>query len=159
MAQVGLKLKYLFRAEFGDGSVIEQTPEDRSLFDPERRSRFFDVCEKEKESTLIRFSLIEQDGSAVYSVDLNDGHFEVVRGGGEPVSFRFHESAKPLSGFRLIFFRRHKHRMNISGIADGKGHFAVVNGIEDVSHEIVYRMGWEAADDQNKRAEEVMEID
>ncbi len=134
-------LKYLFYAEFEDGTIIEQDPEDISALDP-KRSSFYDVTAKEEESKLTKFTLVENNNNHIgnsYSVDLRDGYFTVNH-----VPFRFHEIAKSLDNFRLVFFRRHKHKFNSSS---------------EELHQIVYRMGWQANDLQGNNVQEVMEID
>lgn len=131
-------LKYIFTAEFKDGTILGQTPEDLSLLEPEKRSRFYDVCQKEMESPLIRFSLIG-DGHT-YAVDLTDGHFEID---GLPV--RMHE--EKLSGFKLIYFRQHTHSFNVGETS-----------AKEMSHDIVFRMGWQCTVD-GRNYQRVMQID
>lgn len=117
-------LKYLFTATFADGSTIEQTPEDVSARDP-IRSCFFDVLETGRERGLVAF-VLRGDGHE-YGVDLRDGHFEI-----DGVKFFMHE--KPEAGYELIFFRQHTHSFNLNQ--------------EEIAHEVVYRMGWKVAGDQ-----------
>lgn len=102
-----MSLAYLFRAEFFDGSVIEQTQEDRSML-VEGKSQFYDVLQRE--SDLARFSLVNSEGGAV-SVDLTTGTFTFL---GE--SLPYHDPSageldevlhsRGLVPFRLIYFRR-----------------------------------------------------
>jgi hypothetical protein len=125
-------LKYLFVATFEDGSTIEQTPDDKSAIDPEKRSQFFDVLRYGETSPIVRFELFENVGEFSskppmrYAVDLRDGHFELC-----DVPFQMHE--EPVSDLRLIFFRNHKHTFN-------QFH-------EERSHEVVYRTGWQTTKD------------
>jgi len=130
------ELKYLFTATFADGTVIEQTPEDRSAIDPEKRSQFFDVLEKEKQTPIVSFVLMGEGRE--YGVDLRDGHFEVNR-----LPFRMMEGVMP--EYRLIFFRRHTHDFEV-----GSG--------SQTRHEVVYRIGWQCTVD-GKNLQRVMEID
>jgi len=128
-------LKYLFYAEYEDGSGVTQSPDDTSKTDP-KRSAFFDV-DQEKVSA---FYLIGAHHS--YSVDLKDGHFEI-----NGTSFRFHEEGEfPKDAkLRLIFFRRHKHDFT--------------SDLEEKSHSIVYRLGWQTNTAYGRNIQHVMEID
>lgn len=125
-------LKYLFEAEFEDGSVILQTPEDRSKLDP-LRSEFYDVCEKEKESRLMRFALT---GAGTYLlVDLLDGHFEL-----NGVRFEAHETMpEDKTVRRLIFYRKHDANTNV--VLRGN-EVQKILGMEDKI--IGYCIGWQA---------------
>lgn len=79
------KLKYLFEAEFYDGTVYKQNKQDTSLlypptFDdqgnPQGKNSFTDVIARMEE--VKRFTLIEQQFfGRTYSVFLDDGHFEI----------------------------------------------------------------------------------
>lgn len=141
-----MELKYLFIAEFQDGSVIEQEPADKSLIDPEKRSRFFDVLQQvEAGNHVVRFSL--RGAGHIYTVDLIDGHFEV-----DGVSFKMIEGVLP--EYRIVFFRRHTHSFNVN--VDGEQ--------KEVGHDIVYRMGWQCTitdpkDKEEKNYQRVMEIE
>jgi hypothetical protein len=110
-----MPLKYLFTAEYKDGSTYEQNAEDVSLTD-EKRSSFFDI----KQDELVRFTL-KGDGHE-YAVDLRDGGFSI-----DGVSFAMHEEA--LADFRLVFFRAHTHHYQMDRT--------------ELSHDIVYRLGWQ----------------
>lgn len=69
------KLKYLFEAEFIDGTVFKQTPEDKSSMEPDRNC-YFDVLEMVKNGkTIRRFSLVSE-GNRV-TVDLGTGIFYI----------------------------------------------------------------------------------
>lgn len=123
-------LKYLFTVTYKDGSTYEQNSEDRSITEPEKRSCFFDVHQDD----VATFTL-KGDGHS-YTVDLRDGHFEV-----DGVPFAMHE--EKLSNFRLVFFRHHTHGFN--------------QAYEELSHEIVYRMGWQCTVD-GENYQKVMQI-
>lgn len=139
------KLKYLFRAEFLDGSVYSQNPEDVSLTDP-KRSCFYDVLELEKErGRVTRFMLGYQHPHkafsnlilGVMSVDLLTGAFEahnsedsIVFFAGDPRDRLPHVAGLE---YRLIFFRRHtihSHPLPDGGLQMGAG------GIE-------FHLGWQ----------------
>jgi len=110
-------LKYLFVAQFNDGTFIYQTPDDVSALEP-GRSQFYDVLQKEKD--IVAFALFG-DGHQ-YTVNLEYGHFEID---GIPF-FLYNE---PIENRRLIFFRRHTHVSNLD--------------CSEVSHSIEYHMGWQ----------------
>lgn len=128
-------LKYLFTAEYDDGSTYEQNAEDVSVKEPEKRSCFFDIDQER----VVRFTL--KGEGHTYTVDLTDGHFEV-----NGVPFKMHEEDH-LDDYRLIFWRRHRHSFNVGAEKN-----------EELSHETVYRVGWQATFKGEKR-EQVMQID
>jgi hypothetical protein len=133
-----ISLKYLFTATFKDGTVIEQTPDDRSVVD-EKRSRFYDVLEEAKKQQLVSFTLCGEGHT--YTVDLTDGHFEV-----DGVSFRMIEGELP--EYRIVFFRQHTHDFLMGS-----------DGTQTPStHTVCYRMGWQCTFNE-KNYQRVMEID
>jgi len=91
------------------------------------------------QSRLIFFSI--SDSQHIYIVDLRTGAFSVD---GSP-PFRMHSEDEIEGPFRLIFFRRHKHSINAE--------------YQELSHQIVYRLGWQANDRDGKNVQRVMEID
>lgn len=127
-------LKYLFTAYYGDGETFHQDPEDVSKADP-KRSAFFDV----DHSRLVGFSL--QDHQNEFYVDLQQGFFEINN-----IRFLLHE--EEVSNFRLIFFRRHKHHVNIG-----------MNTFEESGHEITYRLGWQANDKDGNNIQRIIEFE
>lgn len=122
-----MSLKYLFNAEFRDGTVINQTEDDISSLDP-KRSQFYDVLEKTKESSLKRFELHGEGKSLI--VDLVTGWFDL-----NGIPFRCHETL-PLDDpeFRLIFYREHQAKTNI---VNGEPDLKVVDDITG------YCVGWQ----------------
>ena len=123
-------LKYLFIAQYNDGTEFRQNENDVSSQDS-KRSAFFDIIQEK----LVRFSLVG-DGR-VFSVDLTDGHFEI-----NGIPFRMHDES--IENIRLIFFRKHTHNYNLA--------------LEEQSHDIIYRMGWQA-NLHGSNTQRVMEID
>ena len=114
-------LKYLFLAHFEDGSFIQQNQDDVSSLDP-CKSMFFDVLNHP--SPLVTFSLGD-----ILSLDLRTGQFILA---GSP--FQVYDPSKPVPTCRrLIYFRRHTHRMNAA--------------LEELSHEVEYHLGWQATID------------
>lgn len=127
-----MALKYLFIAEYKDGTIYEQTPADVSISDA-KRSCFFDV----RQDDLSKFYLVSVD--KVFSVDLNDGHFEVNH-----TPFFMHDSGEGLKDFRIIFFRQHTHKFNI--------------GMQETAHDIEYLIGWQCNDKEGKNHKRIMQI-
>lgn len=127
-----LNLKYLFIVEYKDGSVFQQTPEDVSISDP-TRSCYYDV----KQEEVLRFILVGAD--TVFTIDLSDGHFEVNN-----VPFFMHDAGEELKDFRLIFYRQHTHQFTMER--------------KELSHDVVYCIGWQCNDKAGKNHKRVMEI-
>lgn len=130
-------LKYLFDVEFTDGTVYTQNADDRSVIDPEKRSCYYDVSKDVENGKQIKYFLLS-DGINGYRVNLMDGSF-MVNG----ATFKTHEE-EDLNDFRLIYFRKHTHNFNQSN--------------EELSHEIVFRMGWQANDSKGNNVQRVIEI-
>lgn len=94
-------MKYLFTALLHDGSVVEQTQEDKS-HTTEGKNAFYDVLQKMDQ--VRAFALYNQETQDEYLIDLEDGRFEV-----NGASFIMHE--EPLTNFRLVYFKRNKISM------------------------------------------------
>ena len=100
--------KYLFKAEFTDGSEYKQTFKDISKLDP-NRSEFYDVLQEvEKGKTIRKFSLIG-DGNTI-SVDLGTGLFNV---NGLKVLLEGDKLPTIPDKFTLIFYRQHTKSVNV----------------------------------------------
>lgn len=126
-----MPIKYLFTALYTDGSTYVQNEGDVSDVDPER-SCFYDV----DQSRLEAFALAGEGHT--YAVDLTNGAFGI-----DGVPFRMHEG--PLSNIRLIFFRRHTHSINVAH--------------KELSHQTVYRLGWQGINAEGENVQRVMELD
>lgn len=130
------KLKYLFIAEFKDGSLLAQTPEDKSTLDPEKRSQFYDVLESGKE--LKRFTLVEKKiigkGNTI-TVDLENGIFYVNT---LPVLLESEKLPGIPEKFELIFYRQHTHNMNVTFAENKKD----ILDMESKEHYCEYFIGW-----------------
>ena len=110
-------LRYLFIAEFDDGTQIAQTPEDKSEH-REDKSAFWDVqyqqgdfAEQQPEQVkkLIRFHLTDRNNW--YTVDLRDGLFEI-----NGLPFAAHDQLfTPNQPLTLIYFRETKSDLHGSG--------------------------------------------
>ena len=130
------QLKYLFIAMMRDGSLIEQTEEDRSIVDP-LKSAFYDVVQRIDE--VDAFILLGQGHT--YLVDLHDGHFELdnVPFSIQPVE---HPTIVPGGKFSLIYWRDHQHALTESG----------------ATHQIQYRIGWRYTDPKGREYIQTMVI-
>lgn len=131
-------LKYLFTAEYSDGTKYVQNTEDKSIKEPEKRSCFFDV----DHSKLVRFTL-KGEGHE-YAVDLKDGHFEI-----NGVPFFAHEE-EMVSDIQLIFWRKHKHHIQVGGTT---GADEREKGSKEIGHEVSYLMGWQGKVPREKQTE------
>ena len=139
-------MKYVFVVEYLDGSTFVQNDKDVSAIDP-ARSAFFDVAQDQVKT----FSLWGDDHA--YLVDLRDGHFEV-----DGVTFKMHEPNEALPPFRLIFFRRHRHQMTAHLQMNSQRTWEQTQR-EPETHEIVFRMGWQALNARGENIQRVMEIE
>ena len=121
-----MTLKYLFQAVFEDQTIIEQSPADVSCQDP-RKSAFWDVISK-TDSPLVHFQIWDAHGNC-FSVNLQDGHFEANNLPMQlsPVAT---DTIPPGGRYELIYFRDHKHQLQVGG--DGQSQ----------THEVKYRIGW-----------------
>ena len=118
-----MELKYLFTAEYDDGTSFSQTEEDVSRVDPQR-SAFYDVLNSGKR--VMRFHLDGQGHR--YTVDLRDGSFA---GDGPSEFLEREEPPETPSEYRLIFYRQHQH------------HFRA-DTHKQIGHEVTYVIGWQA---------------
>ena len=113
-------MKYLFCVRFKDGTIYVQNPEDISVED-KTRSCFFDIQKQINADNPPEIFTLE-DKENLYVVDLTTGIFEI-----NGVQFSLHN--EPLPGpFRLVYFRRHTHKLNIGAEAE---------------HSISYNFGWQ----------------
>jgi hypothetical protein len=111
-------LKHLFKAEFADGSVIQQDQTDVSKLDA-TKSMFCDVLNHPSE--LVMFSLGD-----VLSLHLPSGQFRLNGN-----SFHVQDPSRPTPDKRkLIYFRTNTVHMNA--------------GLEQVGTETEYHLGWQA---------------
>lgn len=124
-------MKYLFKALFKDGSIIEQTPEDKSLT-TEGRNAFYDVLQRMGE---VRAFALYGDNNE-YLVDLEDGHFEVNQ---VPINL-YNE---PVSNLRLVYFIRNTIITNLSEIT---------------AHHKAYNFGWQANDAAGNNVQRLITI-
>jgi hypothetical protein len=120
-----MELSYLFEAHFNDGSMIQQTPQDVSVVDPEK-SAYYDVMQRLGD---VKVFGIYNDKNT-YVVDLRDGHFEI---NGVPFSVSSEEDLDlmPDQKFELVYFRRHKHVTAVGGELP-----------VELSHTVDYFLGW-----------------
>ncbi len=132
-----MTLFYLFKADFTDGTTYEQTPDDTSQLDPEKRSQFYDVLQSNK--TVKKFSLTGNNHTI--SVDLQDGHFEVDT---FPIHLESDQLPTPPEKYELIFYRQHSHEFN-------------TDSSRELGHKVEYFLGWQCTIN-NKNYQQKMAI-
>lgn len=142
-----IKLKYLFEAEYFDGSIYKQNEQDHSIkFPPVKdengeyqgKSCMSDIQEDVDNFKIKKFTLKEQVllGKKI-SVDLTDGHFKI-----DGVLIEV-EGEKPLPianpEFKLIFFRvRRPYLTTHLKLDTGQ-----VTGVESGEFTPKYMIGWQ----------------
>lgn len=125
-----MKLRYLFEAEFEDGSIFKQNKKDVSSLDP-KRSSFYDLLQDKRK--IVKFSLIEQTLFKPKSiiVDLRTGEFSANNAENEDVIGEGDiKHPKLTEELRLIFYRQHQHDFNRE--TD-----------KEIDHRITYCLGWQ----------------
>lgn len=124
-------MRYLFKAVLFDGTLFEQTQEDKSIY-TEGKNAFYDVLQRLNE--VHAFALINQETGQEYLVDLTDGHFEA-----EGVPFLLHND--PIGDFKLVFFKR-----NTIGITNRN------------PYPVGYNFGFEAKDLANNKIQRLVTL-
>jgi hypothetical protein len=132
-------LAYLFTATFKDGSVIQQTQEDKSQTG-EGKSAFYDVDQRISEVST--FSI--ESPSVKATVDLNTGLFTMNGVGFYPSNPSVIDNFRDVKEHRLIYFRRHRRDLE--------------NGVE-VNHDIEYHIGWQTTLDDGKNYKQTISLD
>lgn len=117
-----MQLKYLFTAEYRDGTSFDQTPEDVSSRDP-KRSAFYDLLHSGK--AVKRFTL--KGEGHTYTVDLSTGEFSCT---GPHEWLAQEEAPESTSERRLIYYRQHRHELNRETR-------------EELSHTVTYLLGYQ----------------
>lgn len=131
-----MKLKYLFVAEFSDGSKITQTQDDKSIVEPETRSQFYDVLQSGKRIKEFSLHQIGLWGSNTISVNLQTGLFKI---NGLDVLLESEKLPTLPDKFELIFYRQHTHNVDATyKVKTGK---EVSYGNEQ--HSCEYFIGWQ----------------
>ena len=131
------RLKYLFLAEFTDGTSIKQTSEDKSSLDPEKRSQYYDVIESGKK--IKTFSLIQKNilglGNVI-TVDLITGLFTI---NGLRVILEGDKLPTMPDEFKLIFYRQRTENIKVTyNLKDGG-----VTDQEPIESFCEYFIGWQ----------------
>ena len=127
-----MQLKYLFRAEYLDGTTFSQPENDLSTQDP-KRSAFYDVAQEK----LSKFYLLGEGHT--YLVDLITGHFEV-----DGRELWLGSNLPPVGPKRLIFYRQRQHIIN-----PGDG--------SEIARNCRYCLGWQATVD-GKNVQETLGV-
>lgn len=110
-------LKYLFRAYFEDGHIIDQSFDDKSGLDSQK-SAFYDVLEYEKKNPLKVFCLFNYEPGSksfqdCYKVDLRTGLFSMNLGGAYKEFNIADQNFVPTEPLRLIYFRENRIEQNV----------------------------------------------
>lgn len=127
---MGRGLDFLFVAEYSDGSVYYQTPQDISRQNP-LKSAFYDIRQSPliPEEKLVKFGLIRLRAHPilVVVVDLRTGAFTL---NGQPIPIPPNAPRKrDATPIYLIYERRNELEINGGG------------------HKVIYRLGWKHGDD------------
>jgi len=159
-----LHLKYLFTAQFKDGSIFVQTQDDLHPRFPNRNAYYeLLICDESgipiqysDDHKVVTRSDIElfqlEDTSHRYLVDLRDGHFEIqhIRGKQSLVGVPFFVEIPPVNTkLKLFYFKRRRHNFNVSGIVQED---LSINATQtkEISQECEYHFGWETEDRKHK---------
>lgn len=141
MSSIDTKLKYLFVAEYKDGELFIQPPDDRSINHDDTKeqnpSAFADVDFKR----LIRFHLVlPEEGSQVpaFTVDLRDGHFECH---GVPFIAHPQEFDTSQHKLKLYFQRETRQELTIKATVGENGEIKEETSRRDYVNR--YFIGWE----------------
>jgi len=115
-------LKYLFTAEFADGTSYRQTPDDTPRI-ADHGSSFTDLSSRVAD--IVSFSLSSvADAAQVLSVDLRDGSFTIN-------GLRFPAQTPHGIPFQLVYFRQVTR--------------SLVSGSSEESIHVSYHIGWRTA--------------
>jgi hypothetical protein len=118
MSSIDATLRYLFRADFADGTFIEQPPTDRSKYHIEgadyNGTAYTDVVNYSKdESPCTAFTLYDQQNEGNYwRVYLQDGCFEH-----NGIAFQTHDQRFEPTQHRLqLIFNREVRHNTVDGV-------------------------------------------
>lgn len=128
-------LKYLFIAEFSDGSQYVQDKNDVSKLDP-KRSQFYDVLQSGKK--IVKFSLVYRlfgVQTDTWTVDLVQGTFEH---NGKPFGVQLDQGHVGIKDFTLYFFRNHERDLSVTYDLESGN----VLKAKNAGHRIKYLLGF-----------------
>jgi hypothetical protein len=131
-------LKYLFQANFSDGTFLQQTQDDISKMEP-TKSAFYDVLQHDN---LESFGLFSEQVPNIYAVDLRDGHFEI---NGVPFNVQDPSEKIENSPRRLIYFRNVTRMFN-------------PENMEETDVNLVYHIGWQLTDSTGRNFQYTISI-
>ena len=122
-----MKLDFTFIAEYHNGQIYKQTPEDVSIKEPNKRSAFYDV-EQEK---IKRFSLVGK--GHLITVDLTDGHFEVD-------GRKIYTKVPPVK-LNLLYFQRVQQTIGTGGESSERRRYYIGWQTKYKGKDVKYEMG------------------
>lgn len=132
-------MRWLFTAEFSDGTTIVQDQEDKChTRDDGTGSTFTDVLAREDE--LVAFHLHNVDGQQVASVDLLTGAF-IVNGTPMHIHDQYFEPSK--HKLRLIYFREARIENDVHGVVEEDMTVTQTNGLNPRHYVNRYFIGWQ----------------
>lgn len=122
-----MKLKYLFKVKFTDGTTFKQTDQDVSKIDP-KRSAFYDVLHSEKPIKSFTLSKLLD----YWTVDLETGEFSH-----NGIKFKLEWNVKP--GKKELIFQRQNEQDSVATFNKDTGK---ILSVEQGAHRIVYFLGY-----------------
>lgn len=159
MAAQTLELRYIFVAQFNDGTEYVQNEEDVSSRN-KKRSCYSDLCvwpKGQKDPTIgpdgltiirddIRAFQLEGPNNSIYTVDLLDGHFEVNHAPFIVPGELIPDEAKPAK-LKLVYFRRRQQhqRVQLELVAEDKAGKVLgtkTTFIGEPTQNCAYHFGW-----------------
>jgi hypothetical protein len=152
-----IKLAYLFRAYFADGSTFDQNKADRARLDHARKgtgSSYTDLLHllEVEGKQLVAFALCTRDGQAIAAVHLDDGHFELGGNG----FWTGDDCRGPLSAGverRLIYYRS-MLQIATTAVVDGEP-----SGKRHEETRVSYFFGWQVTTPDGRNVQHVLGFD
>lgn len=137
-------MRWLFTAEFADGSTIEQDESDRSQTRTDGTgSRFSDVLAYQDTSPLVAFHLYHTNGKEAATVDLRTGAF-VINGTPFHAHNQFFEPGE--RQLELIYFRETRVESDVRGTVQDDGSVKEEHGLNPRHYVNRYFIGWRTID-------------
>ena len=143
-----LEFRWLFIATFDDGSVIEQTPEDKSVLEPATRSAWYDVMQRlEAGHKLKQLDLCHVNGKEIVTVDMHTGAIII---NGTPFNAHHEQQFDPATAeLQPILFHETKRRQTITGtVQDDLSVKSEISSTEGFINR--YFIGWQEVGGSNK---------
>lgn len=141
--------RWLFTAEFEDGSKVEQDMNDTCHCRTDGTgSAFTDVLEREKTSPVTAFHLYNVNGREAVSVDLRTGAFIV---NGTPINIHEQHFAADKHQLKLVYFRETRVDNDVKATVEDDGSVTQSDGFNARHYVNRYFIGWDVVG-KNKQA-------